>query len=96
VSIVDDAIALLEQKTNSLRRSELTQAMESVGFIVQKCKKGGHRKVKHPRLAGFFGTRFDGGHGTDDQVKACYVRNMITVLKLYKDDLERLPLGAPR
>jgi len=95
VSIVDDAIALLEQETNSLRQSELTRAMESVGFIVQRSKKGGHRKVKHPGLTGFYGTRFDGGHGADDQVKACYVRNMISVLKLYKDELDRLVGASP-
>ena len=90
MSIVDDAISRLEQKINGLRRSEVTQILESLGFVVQNCRKGGHRKVKHTKLPGFHGSRFDGGHGTDDQLKSCYVRNMIKVLKTHKDELERL------
>ena len=95
VSAVDDAINLLQQRKHSLRRSELTQALEGLGFSVRDGSKGGHKIVKHSALDGFFGTRFDSGHGADDEVKPCYVSSMIKVLKQYKDELEKV-LGAQR
>lgn len=90
MSAVDDAIDLLQQRKHSLRRSELTRVLESLGFTVRDGRKGGHKVVKHPGLADFIGTRFDGGHGTDDEVRACYVSSMVKVLRVYKEELEKL------
>jgi hypothetical protein len=96
VSAVDDAINLLQQKKHSLRCSELTQTLEGLRFRVRDGRKGGHKVVSHlDRLEDFHGSGFNGGHGTDDEVKACYVSAMITMLRVHKDDLERVLGTSP-
>jgi hypothetical protein len=90
VSAVDDAIEFLQQRKKTLRCSELTQQLESFGFRVGDCKKIGHKKVSHTKLPGFFGSSYCCGHGADDQVKPGYIGKMITLLKTYREDLEKL------
>lgn len=95
MSKVADVIDLLRQRKNTLRRSELTQALGSLGFHVRAGKKGNHRVVSHPGLKGFEGTRFDGGHGADAQIKLPYVLQMIKVIETWKDELEKVTGASP-
>lgn len=89
MSAVDEAIEFLQQRKKTLRCSDLTQQLESLGFRVRDCKKIGHKQVSHSGLPGFFGSSFTGGHGADDQVKPGYVGKMITLLRTYREDLEK-------
>jgi len=93
VSAVDDVIDLFHQKRRSLPCSEATRELESLGFRVRSGSKGGHRVVSHPGLADFHGTSFNGGHGSDEELKAGYVGNLIRVLRQHKEALDKL-LGA--
>lgn len=95
MSAVDDAIEFLQQRKKTLRCSELTEQLESLGFRVRDCKKVGHKQVTHTKLQGFPGSSFTGGHGADDQVKPGYVGKMITLLRTYREDLEKT-YGVPR
>jgi hypothetical protein len=93
VSKVDEALDFLSQRKKSLRATELRSLLESLGFLVSDCGSAGHKKVGHPGLAQsarFLGSSYDAGHGADDQVKACYVGNMMKVLRIYKAELEQL------
>lgn len=96
VSTVDDAIEFLKQRKKTLRCSELTQQLESLGFRVRDCKKIGHKQVTHANLPGFFGSSFSGGHGSDAQVKPGYIGKMIALLSTYRDELEKLTEVPPK
>lgn len=93
MSSLDDAIKLLDQKKKTLRCSELKCLLESFGFQVRDCKKGGHKQVTHTRLPGFRGSSFNCGHGSDNQVKPGYVKKMISLLDTYREELEKLNGG---
>lgn len=78
-----------------MRCSELTRELESLGFRVRAGKKGNHKVVSHSGLKDFHGTRFDGGHGADAELKPCYVSQAIKVLESWSDELEK-DQGAPK
>ncbi len=90
---IDEALELLRQRKRSLRASELTQLLESFGFLVKDCGKGGHKKIGHAGLEGFMGSSFNAGHGSDDIVKPGYVSNMMRLLRTYQVELEQLMQG---
>ena len=96
MSDLDHAIELLKQKKKTLRCSELKDVLESFGFQVRDCKKGGHKQVTHKRLAEFHGSSFNCGHGSDDQVKPGYVGKMINLLNTYHEELEKMNGGAAK
>jgi hypothetical protein len=85
---VDEIIANLLQRKRSLRRSELEDALRSLGFSVRAGSSGGHRVFTHPKLSAFYGSRFNGGHGQDAEILPVYVGQVIKVLRMYKSELE--------
>ena len=68
----------------NLRCHDFKGHLESLGFIVSKSKKGNHYSYSHASLAGFFGGGFNGGHGKNEPIKPCYVRDFVTILKLHE------------
>jgi hypothetical protein len=90
VSKIDEAIQFLQQRKKTLRCSELTEVLVSLGFRVRDCKKVGHKQVTHTKLPGFIGSSFSGGHGSDSQIKPGYPGKMIALLKTYRDELEKM------
>jgi hypothetical protein len=85
---IDEALDFLEQRKKSMRCSELERVLADFGFEVSNCKRGGHRKIKHSGIEGFFGSGFDGAHKADSQIDACYVREVIKLFKKYREELE--------
>jgi hypothetical protein len=90
VTIIDEALAFLEQRKKSMRCSDLEQVLKSLGFEVGDCRRAGHKKIKHSGIAGFFGSSFDGGHKADSEIKFCYVAGVIRLIKQYRVELEKL------
>jgi hypothetical protein len=97
VSKVDEALEFLRKRKNSIRASELRSLLESFGFEVSDCGSGGHKKVQHSGLvsARFYGSSYDSAHGADSKVKACYVGNMMKLLRTYKTELEQILENKP-
>jgi hypothetical protein len=87
---IDEALGFLEQRKKSMRCSELEQVLASFGFEVSDCKRGGHKKIKHSGIPGFFGSSFDGAHKSDSEIKPCYVGGVIKLLRQYREELEAL------
>ena len=85
---IDEALAFLKQRKKSMRCSELEQVLADFGFEVGDCKKGGHKKIKHSGIDGFFGSSFDGAHKADSEIKPCYVGGVIKLLEQYRVELE--------
>jgi hypothetical protein len=61
-----------------------------MGFRVREGRKGNHRIYTHANLAGFYGGNFDGGHGTDAEIKPVYVGQVVRTLKKYATELRTL------
>jgi len=57
---------------------------------VGDCKRGGHKKITHPKLANFFGSSFDGGHDADSQLKPYNVTKMIRLFETYQVELDQM------
>ena len=89
---VDEAIALLTERKRNLRRSELEGLLSGFEFRVHAGNRGNHRTYTHAGLApfGFYGGRFDGGHGTDAEIKLPYVLDVIKTLRKYRAELKSL------
>jgi hypothetical protein len=87
---VDEALDFLKQQKKSMRCSELERVLAAFGFVVNDCKKAGHKKIKHSSLDGFIGSSFDGAHGSDSQIKPCYVGTVIKLITTYRTELEKL------
>lgn len=89
---VDAAITLLSQRRNTLRKSELIDVLQSLGFSVRRGSNGNHHTYLHTGLAPerFYGASFDGGHGADAQLRACYVDTARRVLSTYREALNAL------
>jgi hypothetical protein len=73
-----------------MRCRELQKILESVGFEVRAGAKEGHKVVTHPGLENFYSASYSCGHGKDPEVKRNYVRSMLTLLKRYREDLQRI------
>ncbi len=85
--VYDQVLERLKNGRNNIRRSELMNLLQSLGFEVKHGATGNHHTVSHPGLGkfGFQGSNFDGGHNSDSIVKACYIRNMKNLLQNYKE-----------
>ncbi|MEN5342674.1 type II toxin-antitoxin system HicA family toxin [Achromobacter mucicolens] len=75
-------------KVNALRCKDVVTVLEDLGFTVRETGNGGHRVFDHGGLPSFAGSNFDGGHGANAEVKACYIRNILKVMRNYKDELD--------
>ena len=87
---VDEAIAELSSAKGNYKCSQMVRLLESLGFVVEDAKTKHHKKVKHPKLPGFYGTNFAcpsrGGAG----IKTPYITNIRRTLETWKDELERV------
>lgn len=87
---VDEALNVLEQNKRTMRCSAMEGLLVSLGFRVRDGKLGGHKTFSQPNLKGFFGSGYDCGHKSDGVLKICYVLKVARVIKLYRDELEKL------
>jgi len=87
---VDDVLRQLSEQAASTKCSELCALMEALGYRIRRCGSAGHRVVKHPAIARWFGTNFNGGHGSDDVVKKRYVDLMRKAIEEHADTLRKL------
>lgn len=87
---VDEALEVLEQNKRTMRCSAMEDLLISLGFRVRDGKLGGHKTFSHPRLKGFFGGSYDCGHKADGVLKLPYVLKVARVIKLHRDELEKL------
>lgn len=86
-TLLDNAIADLMSRSSSFRCNELISCLESLGFNVKEGKRGGHHVYTHAGLPTFASSSFDCGHGKNNEIKVCYVKNVLRVLKTYKEEL---------
>jgi len=84
----DDAKRELENAGASMRCSDVTSRLESLGFKVRDCKNGGHKVFNHPSMPSFHGGNFDCGHKRNSEVKKVYLRNILRVLDDFEADIK--------
>lgn len=86
----DDVVEALQagKAGSGLPCSAVQNLLSELGFHVKDGSKGGHKTVTHPHLPDFTSTGYNckGGHGTVDRH---YLGNLIRVIKLNKDAIER-------
>lgn len=87
---VTEAIQALQEAGASMRCNELQKILKSLGFEVRDGSKQGHKVVTHPGLEDFFSSSYTCGHGKDPEVKRNYVRSMLTLVKRYKEELQKI------
>ena len=87
---IDKIIANLKRKRRSTRCKEMKNALENLGFILTKGKKGNHWTYMHPYIPEFFGSHYDCGHGRDPELLEAYVSNVVGILSVYRDTLYEL------
>ena len=87
---VSEAIQALQQAGASMRCSELQKILESLGFEVRDGRKQGHKVVTHPGLEDFYSASYTCGHGGDPEVKRNYVKSMLSLIRQYREDLQKI------
>lgn len=60
-----------------------------MGFKVVDVKKGGHKVYRHPNIPSFPGGNFNCGHSEGDEVRQCYIEDILDVIDDYETDLRR-------
>ena len=85
---IDEILETLQARKANLRCDELSRLLESLGFVVERVKKGNHKKVKHHGLEGFPGSGFDCGHGRNPKVKPGYANKMKHLILDYRSEME--------
>jgi hypothetical protein len=76
----------IEEAGASMRCNELISLLESLGFTVEG--KAGHKKFKHASLPLFYGSNFNCGHGTNPQIKRCYIKSIGKTLDEFEDEIK--------
>ena len=85
----DDVKGAFQKGGASMRCSEVTKLLESLGFEVRDGKRGGHKIFKHPSIPSFYGSDFNCGHKKNNEVKRVYLKKILSVLNEYEVELER-------
>lgn len=76
----DDILRRLREAPAAIRCSELTGYLEDLGFEVTSRASGNHKTAIHKENEEVPPIPFDCGHGTDPEIKKCYIRRVIQVL----------------
>jgi hypothetical protein len=94
---------LLENSTRQLREAganmrcaEVTKLLTGLFFAVRDGKKGGHKLYSHPGLSGFPGSSFNCGHGKNPEIKRSYIRNILSIITEYEDQLKEYLRGMKK
>lgn len=83
--VYDDQRSVIER--GNLRCNALVKALEKLGFKVRDCAGGGHKAVSHPGIPDFFGTNFNGGHRSTDQVNPVYIKKLLRIVKEHETEI---------
>jgi hypothetical protein len=82
------AVDRLASAKASIRCSELTQLLTSLGFEVRNGKLGSHKVFFHDGLPDFHSGSFNGDHGRDPQIKRPYIIKVLRILRQHESDLK--------
>ena len=88
-------MAKLESAKASIRCSELTELLTSVGFEVRNGKLGSHKLFFHDGLPDFHSGSYNGGHGRDPQISRPYIVKILRILRQNESELRSF-LGESR
>ena len=91
--LYDQAIQQLSNAGAGLRCNDLIQVLQSLGFTVDSRNSGGHKTYVSKALSDvspFKTGNFNGGHGSNAEVKPFYVKNVLKLLRLYETELREL------
>ena len=88
-------MARLASAKASIRCSEMTELLTSLGYEVRNGKLGTHRMFFHDALPDFLSGSYNGGHGRDPQIKRPYVIKILRILRQHEPELKRF-LGESR
>ena len=87
MSIVDEAIEFLEQRSANLADRDFLPWVEKLGFAVRVGSQGAHRTVKHAGLSEFLGWSYNAG---TNPIKRNYILKFRRILIERKDELNAL------
>ena len=88
-SLYETAVRTLEDSGASMRCSELTDLLESLGFTVRDGKLGGHKVFVHDGLPDFKSGSYNCDHGRNPQIKRPYITKVLRVLREHEDDIKK-------
>ena len=87
-------MARLESAKASIRSSELTELLTSLGFEVRNGKLGSHKVFFHDGLTDFHSGSYNGGHGRDPQIQRPYVLKILRILRNNESELKSFLGGS--
>lgn len=77
----------LKEQAGSSRCTEVGYLLKKLGFEVKNGKNGGHKIIFHDYLPNFTSSSYNCGHGKNPEIKKPYIKNILKILDLYKDDI---------
>lgn len=72
----------------NLRCNDLQSLLEAAGFNVRR-GNGNHYVFTHDGIDGFTSGSFNGGHGSNPQIKRPYVKKILKIFTDYEDGLRK-------
>lgn len=87
-TLYGQAVEALESSKASMRCSELTDLLTSLGFEVRDGKRGGHKVFVHDGLPAFHSSSYDCNHGRNPQIKRPYILKILRILREHETDLK--------
>ena len=83
---VQDAINNLEDCITNTSADDLRRMLVNLGFEVKDGRRGGHKVLTHKGLPEFWSVSYNAGATRNGIVKKIYIKEIIKVLKIHKED----------
>jgi len=83
----DSVLGELSRRKYSIKRSELTGLLESLGFKIREGNKGKHSTYTHKAFVMHPGGAFNGEHGKDGLIKMPYILDAIKIIRAHQEEI---------
>lgn len=85
--VFDEVIRELDQAGASMRCSELTTLLVTLGFEVKDGKRGGHKVFTHDGLPDFRSGAYNCDHGKNPEIKRPYINKVKGTLRRHETSI---------
>ncbi|UUA71559.1 type II toxin-antitoxin system HicA family toxin [Cellvibrio sp. QJXJ] len=88
--VFDEVKQELTQNKGNIRCQRVTALLKSLGFEVRDGSQGGHKVFTHDKLADFYSSSFNCGHGKNPEIKPAYIVKILKTINQYEEALRKL------